>query len=379
MTERFTTVTRIGFGSRIIGSIFGALFGLIMLVAAFLLTVWNEGRAVQTFRGLAEGLTITRSVAAGRTDPANEGRLIHVTAQAVTGETLRDATFGVEVGGSLRLRRKVEMYQWQETTRSRTTQELGGSERRETTYEYDKVWQEDHIDSSRFEYSAGHENPPASVESQDFQARRVTAGAFEIPERLIRQLGGFEQLPISDLAIRESNGFTIDGDYLAEGDLRSPEVGDERISFLSVPEMDVAVVGRQSGTSFAPYRTSEGTDLLMIYPGRLSVQQVYDKEETKQTWITWLLRGLGFLLLFFGLALVLRPIAVFGSVIPFLGSLAGASAWLAAFLLALPIWLITVATGWIAYRPLGAAAMIAAGLLVSTALILARRPRRQVG
>ena len=50
-----TRVENIGWGSRIIDSIKGVLFGLLLFVIAFPLLFWNEGRAVRRAQDLAEG------------------------------------------------------------------------------------------------------------------------------------------------------------------------------------------------------------------------------------------------------------------------------------------------------------------------------------
>ncbi|MBN9332627.1 MAG: hypothetical protein J0I64_04070, partial [Devosia sp.] len=57
----------------------GLVFGLVLVVAMVGLLFWNEGRAVQTERSLAEGAGLVVSVTASPLDPANESRLIHVT------------------------------------------------------------------------------------------------------------------------------------------------------------------------------------------------------------------------------------------------------------------------------------------------------------
>ena len=46
--SKVTKVTRQSYGSRIMQSIRGILFGVVLVVIAFPLLFWNEGRAVQT-------------------------------------------------------------------------------------------------------------------------------------------------------------------------------------------------------------------------------------------------------------------------------------------------------------------------------------------
>ena len=51
----FTEVTSRSWISRIGQSIVGVLIGLVMVIAAIVVLFWNEGRAIQTARSLAEG------------------------------------------------------------------------------------------------------------------------------------------------------------------------------------------------------------------------------------------------------------------------------------------------------------------------------------
>lgn len=58
--------------------------------------------------------------------------------------------------------------EWEEEKETRTQEEFGGSEVRETIYTYTKVWTENPEDSSRFYRSSEHVNPPMAFSSQLF-------------------------------------------------------------------------------------------------------------------------------------------------------------------------------------------------------------------
>ena len=53
MADRFTEVTRTGWGKRIGQSLSGALIGGLMFLGSFALLWWNEGRAIGEARALA--------------------------------------------------------------------------------------------------------------------------------------------------------------------------------------------------------------------------------------------------------------------------------------------------------------------------------------
>ena len=85
--------------------------------------------------------------------------------------------------------------------------------------------------------------------------------------------------------------------------------------------------------------------------------------ESENKLITWLIRLEPPLMMWIGLALVMGPISVLGSVIPFIGNILGAGTGFIAFVLALVLTAITAAIAWIVFRPLiGIALLVLAGL-----------------
>jgi len=133
MSDTFTTTTHQSWFSRIGNSFAGVLIGLALIVCMIVLLFWNEGRAVQTEKALAEGAGAVVLVENAPIDPANEGKLIHVTGPVVTGQVLTDDAFGIEAEG-IRLVRNVEMFQWVEEESSKKQTALGGGEETVTTY-----------------------------------------------------------------------------------------------------------------------------------------------------------------------------------------------------------------------------------------------------
>ena len=91
--------------------------GIILFLIGIGVTAWNEGRAVKTAQGLAEGSSAVVSVNSATVESANEGKLVHLSGLATTTETLRDDIFGLEAT-ALRLKRNVEMLQWKEKSSS---------------------------------------------------------------------------------------------------------------------------------------------------------------------------------------------------------------------------------------------------------------------
>jgi hypothetical protein len=165
-----------------------------------------------------------------------------------------------------------------------------------------------------------------------------------------------------------------DGRYYKGKDPQAPRVGDVRVKYQVVKPLTVSVVGVQRGNTFDAFRGSSGTSVLLLQPGTVSAGQMFETAQSENAVLKWILRAVGFLLMFIGVFLVFRPIAVVGSVIPLLGRLLSAGLGAVAFLIALALSLVTIALAWLAYRPaLGIGLLaVAAGAVV----LLARRGRR---
>ena len=85
-------------------------------------------------------------------------------------------------------------------------------------------------------------------------------------------------------------------------------------------------------------------------------------EQQKNTTLTWILRGVGFLVMWIGLAVALNPLKVLADVVGFIGDLAGIGIILVTGVLAFALSLTTIAIAWVTYRP-----VLGIGLLVIAA------------
>lgn len=363
MPDTFSVTTSQSWFSRLGKAIGGVIVGFLLVLAAFPLLWWNEGRAVHRARSLEEGATVVASVAADRLDPGHEGRLVHMTALASTDETLTDPEFGISAG-ALRLIRTAETYQWKETEKTETRSQLGGGEKTTKTYHYEKDWSERHHDSSRFHRPAGHENPATlRWTSTSVAAGQVLFGGFTLPPALVDKIGDHEARPVQagDEQLMAALGFRREGDTFYNGrNSAAPQVGDVRVRFEVTPPQTVSIVAQQRGQSFEAYPAKAGSTILLLTRGSVPAEQMFKSAQTSNTILTWVLRAAFFLLMFIGLMIVFRPLSVAGSVIPILGKLVGAGTGLVAFLLAAIFSLTTIAMAWLFYRPLLGASLLAA-------------------
>lgn len=335
--DSYTEVTEQSWFSRIGESIKGILFGLVLIVVAFCLLFWNEGRAVTRAKALEEGAGVVVSVNQDQLTPSNEGRLTHLSGLAETEQTLSDPVFGVSATG-LKLERSVEMYQWQEDKESHTEKQAGGGTITTTTYSYKRVWSERLLPSGGFKQPRGHENPGGMpYQSETFIAGEVRVGNFRLPARLMRQINAYQSLPVDTSALPKSMiaKATAFGDGLYIGDDPiSPRIGDLRIDFRLTPETEVSIVARQRGDTLTPYPTAAGSDIYLLETGIYSADEMFKSAQRSNTLLTWGLRIGGFVIMALGISLLLGPLSVLADVLPFLGNIVAAGTGLVAIILA---------------------------------------------
>ena len=367
MSDSFTETTSTGWFSRIGNSIKGILVGMIMIIIAFPVLFWNEGRAVKTRKDLDQGAKECVSADAAAVDNANDGKLVHISGMATAKGSLSDSQFGV-TAEALKLKRTVEMYQWKENTETSKKKKLGGSEEKTTTYSYETIWAEDRIDSGKFKKPSGHSNPSSSLSSQSWSASPITVGGFTLSSELIGQIDNFaafsaqkpqaEMTPIDGRKVQFNNGQYYIGDNAA-----SPVVGDVRVSFQAAMSTDVSVVAKQSGQSFSPFTGGSGTTINMLHMGKHTADAMFTSAQESNKMLTWILRVVGFVVMFIGFSLLFKPLSVVADVLPIAGAIVGIGTGIVAFLLAAPLSLITIAVAWIFYRPLiGVPLLILAGV-----------------
>jgi hypothetical protein len=385
MTNIFTETTSTSWFTRIRNSFGGVVIGLILIVAMVILLFWNEGRAVQTAKSLAEGAGAVVSVGADTVDAANEGKLVHVSGPVTTDETPTDPDFAVAATG-IRLVRDVEMYQWKEESKSETTKKLGGGEETVTTYSYSKVWSDDAIDSGSFKQPDGHQNPSMEIGSRSFQVAQAKLGAFTLDKPVLDQIYAEKALPLKpdqQAAIQAAYSGSkklsvVDGGIYLGWNPSSPVVGDYRIRYKVAPLTSISVIGRQQGSQFTSYQTVAGDRLLMVDDGVVPADRMFKEAESANKVLTWILRGVGLLLLAIGFGLFMNPIAVLADVIPFLGSIVRMGTGLIAFLLAIVVGTITIAIAWFYYRPLYGIGILVVGALAAWLIVRFGRRRQAV-
>lgn len=370
--DSFTTTTSTSWFGRIGNAVGVILFGVILFVGSFILLTWNEGRAIKRAKTLTEGANQVVSIAPDEALAENEGKLVHFTGEAAADGPVTDPVFDI-TADALKLRRAVEMYQWEESSKQETKQKLGGGEETTTTYSYAKVWSSSVIDSSQFQVPGGHENPGGmDAASETFEAEGIHVGEFDLPPGLVALIDNYSSLAVTaeeaNAAAERHNAplqLTMGGVLYYGKDPANPQIGDLKISFEEAPPGPVSVIAAQVGNTLEPFSVGSLGTIELLKTGTFSAAVMFQQEQEGNAMFTWILRLVGFLMMLFGILLITNIFSVLASVLPFMGNLVGAGISLIAFAVALPLTLLTIALAWLAYRPLiGIPLLLLAGVSI---------------
>lgn len=165
------------------------------------------------------------------------GQLLRVVGKPVVIEPPRDPAFNLTIATPL-LTRHVEMFQWREVNISNNVH-------------YEMDWVDHRVDSSTFRRRQGHANPAAMpLQGREFAAGRIRIGGFFLAPTLQRALPGLAKVPPDPraLAANLAVSFAQHGDYLQTSERPgSPQLGDLRVSWTSVPLQQITLVARGDG------------------------------------------------------------------------------------------------------------------------------------
>ncbi|EDO30463.1 predicted protein [Nematostella vectensis] len=325
-----------GIMQNIQSSFAASLVGIGLVLTAFPVLYWNEGRAVQTSLSLDEGLRAVIPLhSINEINRKNQDKLVHLVGHLHTDK----------VEEMLKILR---------------------------SWFFNKEWLSHIVNSHQFDNPHGHQNPTSmAVSSQTQEAAPVHVGAFTLSRGLISKIDEFHPLPAksapSGKDVKVVDGIfyhSLNGPY-------NPTVGDVRVRFsfagfcgaagsqLSEP-MTVSIVARQHGGTLSYYRTQSGDTLELLYPGEMTAKEIFYAEHSANSVLTWVLRVVGWFLMFLGFLLMTSILTTLVSWLPIIREIVGLGVTLICFCLATSFSLVTIAIGWIAHRPVLGVALLAA-------------------
>jgi hypothetical protein len=332
----------------------GALFGIVMLIGS-VVTLWvNEGRA--DLSKIAQDAIV---IPAASAPAAAQGQLVAATGTLAAETPAVDADFGVH-GDYVALNRDVEMYAWKEHEDN-------------NSYSYSTEWTSSPADSSQFHQPAGHSNPPVAYREATFYAQVGRVGLYAFDPSRAHLMAAESVAPGNDLRLPRLARIAGSYIYIGAGLPTQPVVGDVRISYTAVPTgQTVTLYGLLQGDKVEPFLKGNGT-LYGVWAGNHDEAMATMHQE--YVIMGWVLRGVGFLTMWFGLNLIVSPLTNLLGFVPVLGRLGRGLIWAVNFIIALAVSLVVILVSFVAHRWYLILAVFVLGIGVALFFILRRRPR----
>ena len=254
----YTETTSTGFFSRLGNSFSGIGMGIALAIAGTILLWWNEGDFVATRDALNETQAQTQIVGdAVNLGPSFSGKVVHVTGFADTKQTLNDSEFGISQN-AIALVRRVEYYQWVESSEQTKRQKLGGGEETVTVYHYNTKWVKDPVNSNAFHDPAARSGKVnytyLQAKSRVVRATEVSFGPARLPEFLISSISGEKSFDVQ--MPQEVKTAISQNIYRAFPELR-PVTMAQANPYQSSFNQRTAQAAPQQGAPLAPAQTVE--------------------------------------------------------------------------------------------------------------------------
>jgi hypothetical protein len=361
--------------------VLGAVLGLVLVVAAIGGEFYVEHKAINTAVSLEQGAAAAVDAPAEPVNPANDGKLVHVTGKAEAGDPATDPNLGISAP-ALRLTREVEIYQWKENKE----EEKKKDSKPVVTYTYDRVWSKDDP-PKKFSGPKAPTNQPRRHTNAKNDAPNSKLGAFTLPPRLVEKIPPGEDLPVTaDMLeklpeeLKKVAKVTDDGLLLLGIDENSnpknPQIGDEQIRFKVAKPQTVSVLSGQSGSTFAPYTPEAGEPIDLLEPGEHSAKQMLQTAEASSNALNWILRVACLAVIALGVFLIGRRQVAVSSGLPPETTLHNVGLGVFATLVGGAVLLIAGGGRWVVFHPLLGVGLLAGGLaaLLGT-LFVGRMPK----
>ena len=346
----------------------GVLAGLLLLVIGTGLLWWNEGNNVKNIRTISQMEKEVVEISSESIMAENNGKLVATNGKLVVqDEALNDEEFGVAIK-TARLKRVVEMYQWEE---KEETDDNGNRE-----YSYSQTWSENELGLTQYTGQT-HVNPNSMpYKSREFLAENVKIGAYNLSDDQIKVLATeqYYDIPNSIAMV----GYSIQGNYLTNaGNVEKPQIGDIRISWKYNDWTEASVLAATFGNSFKDFVSDYDVHINRVDKGILSAKELIKNQENENNTLKWILRGVGAFMIFLGYLSITGPISRLSQNVPILGSVVGWALGLISFLLAVIHSLVVMIIAWFRFRPALAITMLVVIVVAIVLIIVLSRKKKQ--
>lgn len=332
----YSETTKTSYGKRIVDSLKGILFGLVLFILSFVLLFWNEGRA-----DLARLAVTAQRISADSIDSSVDGKFVAVQGVITADGILAEGKY-FKPGHYLSVKRSAEMYSWVENSNIKTESKSGGSQENTTTYTYEKKWVNNPEDSKKFKVSVGHENPKMADKDGWIKATGASVGKYKLKINDLH-LPEYKSILLDSENTELINGATLQDGYvfIGSGTNNLPQIGDIRINYSIIPgEVNGVVFGKAEVNKIVSYTDNKKGTLYRAFAG--NADNAISELKSEHRLITWVLRVVGFLIMWLGLLIILGPVSIVMDVIPLFGKVTGSAVKLFTFIVASILSLVTI-------------------------------------
>jgi hypothetical protein len=325
---------------------FGLLLAFFFIYYAITTLMTNEQNVLLHAKTLAEGKRLVISIESDQVDLSHEKSLVHLTAEMTTDETLIDPQFKIDVD-AIKLRRIVEMYQWQEKHSKNESSHI--------EYIYEKIWSNRFIDSKAFKFEK-HHNPTMYLNSKDFNAENVKIGHFILSPNIINKMTRYQKLSITELSfikaqdnlqklLQGKESHLNEGNFYVGKNPASPKIGDLRIKFELIRHETISIIAKQVNSNLVPYQTQTGNQIELFEYGVVSTNRMFINERISLFFSQFNKRFFGFFMMFLGIYVIFGLLWIAKTSLPFIKPF-NIVGWLFSLILAAMLTLIIIGLTW---------------------------------
>lgn len=295
-------------------------------------------------------------------------KLVHLTSPIeITGALPYDPIFSFSPHTCVKMKRSVEMFQWQET--ENTSKDENGNEF--TDYTYKPIWSSGIIKSSDFFEKTDHSNPSFEIKSQDFTADRVSVDGVKLGKEFIDKID-WEMTDFGETAGLKEWSYRNRYDISKTIPIgTNHKIGDYRVkwTFLGSENDVISAIGtvnRESGPlhgyELKPYKNSDLPELALLSKGaHNSFSMIKIAKNSADSTHSMIKMGLVFLTMI-GFVLASDPVTSLLGYLPFFGGILQSGVVLIAVVLSLvwsgvvifvscilvnPMWVVSVVLGFV--------------------------------
>lgn len=264
--------------------------GLLLLIIAFLVIYWDEGQ--ENVASVARtAVEIASDVP--NTDASLAHQFVSTTGVVDSNASLGDGLF-LQPGKFIALQRTVEMYSWMPTQNSDT-----------------QNWTENPVTSHLLKQPINHQNPNKILASLIKKISSANIGIYHFNLQDVI-LPTFYQLPLNPQMLSLPAGVMLANPHYLfismnkNSTLEHPRIGDIRISYSVVPSgIQATLFGRLVGDNILKCTESGNRFYRLFLGARDHALSVFQYESGIRL---WMFRIAGFLMMWFGLLLLFKPL-----------------------------------------------------------------------